>query len=253
MRFAVASDVGKHRQINEDSYLVDEPIFAVADGMGGHSAGEIASAVALQAVRKKLRKLDEEKGIPELLIQSIREANTAVFQKSSQKAEQRGMGTTLTVAVLCEDTCYIGHIGDSRAYLLRDKKLSQITEDHSLVAEMVKEGVLSPGEAEAHPQRSVLTRAVGIEPSVQIDTSTSKIQPKDRILLCTDGLTAMLSDAEIVQILNQPEEPKLICAKLIDMANQHGGTDNTTVILLDIDSLPAGKCRKSWWRRLFFF
>jgi protein phosphatase len=248
MRFGVCSDVGKVREINEDGYLISKPVFAVADGMGGHSAGEVASAIALQTIKKSLHKLPKEEDIPNLLVKSIQEANAAVFQRSTTEVEQRGMGTTLTVATLLKDKFYIGHIGDSRAYLLRDGKLAQLTEDHSLVAQMVKEGMLSPQEAELHPQRSVLTRALGTEPSVQIDISTSEIRPRDKILLCTDGLTAMLSDSEIERLLNESAHPRLICQKLIDAANEQGGTDNITVVLLEIPEQVAPKQRARWWR-----
>ncbi len=251
MRSGVVSDIGKQRKTNEDGYLISNPIFAVADGMGGHSAGEVASTIALQTIKRSLRKIPKEEAIPELLVKSIQGANIAVFQKSTAQVEQRGMGTTLTVALLLEDKLYLGHIGDSRAYLLRDGKLVQLTEDHSLVGQMVKEGVLSAKEAKMHPQRSILIRALGIEPKVQIDISVSEIKPKDKILLCTDGLTVMLSDPEIEKLLNEPEEPQSICQKLIDAANGHGGEDNITVILLEIDNPLIQKGKATWWRRFF--
>lgn len=252
MRVGVASDVGRQRKINEDGYLIKEPVFAVADGMGGHSAGEVASAVALQTIEKQLQKIPEEQEIPDFLARSIQEANAAIFQKSTTEMEQRGMGTTLTVALLLKDRVYIGHIGDSRAYLLREDKLSQLTEDHSLVAQMVKEGMLSPQEAEIHPQRSVLTRALGVEPSAQIDICVSQIKPKDKILLCTDGLTAMLSDVEIEEILNTPRDPQSICKTLVDAANEHGGADNITAVLLEINEAPVKK-GLPWWKRFVPF
>ncbi len=249
MRSGVVSDIGKIRKTNEDGYLINKPVYAVADGMGGHSAGEVASAIALETIKKSLKKLPAEEEIPQLLAESIQEANAAVFHRSTTEAEQRGMGTTLTVAVFLKDKFYIGHIGDSRAYLLRDDKLVQLTEDHSLVAQMVKEGAISPQQAEIHPQRSVLTRALGTEPSVQIDISASEIEPRDRILLCTDGLTAMLSDPEIKELLSEPAGPQSICKDLVDSANDRGGSDNTTVIVLEIDKYITTEA--SWWRRLF--
>lgn len=250
MRFGVVSDIGRQRETNEDGYLVREPVFAVADGMGGHSAGEVASAIALATIKESLRAIPQEEAIPDLLIKSIEKANAVVFEKSSIEAEQRGMGTTLTVAVSLKHNFYIGHIGDSRAYLFRDGKLTQLTEDHSLVAELVKEGVLSPTEAEVHPQRSVLTRALGIEPSVQIDVSVTDVKPHDKILLATDGLTAMLSNSEIAELLGPQQDPQRTCQKLVDVANEHGGADNITVVLLEVDQQSVQEPKAPWWKRI---
>ena len=252
MRVGVVSDVGKRRATNEDGYLVKNPVFAVADGMGGHSAGEVASAIALKTVKSNLRKIPDPEAMPELLVRSIEDANTAIFQKSEAKAEQRGMGTTLTVAVLIRKQFFFGHIGDSRAYLLREGKLSQLTEDHSYVSELVKEGMLSPQEAEVHPQRSVLTRALGVERKVQIDISSLEIMLRDKILLCTDGLTAMLGDPEIEEMLNNPDDPQIICQRLVDTANQRGGDDNITVILIEMDQTSNQSKKIPRWKRLLF-
>ncbi len=252
MRVGVVSDVGKRRATNEDGYLVKNTVFAVADGMGGHSAGEVASAIALKTVKNNLRKIPDPEAIPELLTKSIEDANTAVFKKSEAKVEQRGMGTTLTIAVLSGKQFFFGHVGDSRAYLLRESKLSQLTEDHSYVAEMVKEGALSPQEAEVHPQRSVLTRALGVERKVQIDTSSLEIMLRDKILFCTDGLTAMLGNQDIEELLNNPDDPQVICQRLVDTANKRGGDDNITVILIEIDKTSNRSKKIPWWKRLLF-
>lgn len=251
MRVGVASDVGKRREKNEDGYLVSDPVFAVADGMGGHSAGEIASAIALQTFKNSFRPIPSPKTVSDKLAESIQKANETVFQQSATETEQRGMGTTLTIAVLLENKFHFGHIGDSRAYLLRDSSLSQITEDHSLVAEMVKKGVLSPEQAEIHPQRSVLTRALGIEQAVQIDTSSLEIKPKDKILLCTDGLTSMVDDPEIERILNEPDDPQTICQNLVEAANEKGGHDNITALIIEVDDIPDQKSKLPWWKRIF--
>ena len=183
-----ATDVGRVREGNEDAYLVDDAtgLVAVADGMGGHRAGEVASATALEALRAAITH-----GRP--LRESMQDANEAVFTKSLTDEELRGMGTTLTAATLVTGgTVLVGHVGDSRAYLLHDGELRQVTVDHSLVEELVREGRLTADEAAVHPQRSIITRALGVDASVEVDVYPVELAPGDRLLLCSDGLTGMV-------------------------------------------------------------
>ncbi|MDO8886813.1 Stp1/IreP family PP2C-type Ser/Thr phosphatase [Candidatus Oleimmundimicrobium sp.] len=232
MKYGTRTDIGKIREINEDAYIANGTIFAVADGMGGHNAGEIASSLALKTLAKNIFL---EKELKKNLFSSIKKANKAVYLESLSSPKKRGMGTTLTVFVPKNDKAYIGHIGDSRIYLLRNLELMQSTEDHSLVAQMIKEGRLTTKEARFHPLRNVITRALGDKTIVQPDVSTLTIKPGDKILLATDGLTSMLTDAEIQKILIQNLEPQNLCDLLIEEANKKGGFDNITVVLAEFD------------------
>jgi len=223
------SDVGRGRPDNEDSVLVDREhhLYAVADGMGGHRAGEVASATAVDALRSAYaggRPLD----------QAVEAANAAVFAKAAADDALRGMGTTLT-ALAVEDghTALLGHVGDSRAYLLRDGAVTQVTDDHSLVEQLVREGRLSPEEAQHHPQRAIITRALGVDAQVEVDVYRLELQPGDRLLICSDGLTNMLSDDTIALTLRRHPDPQQAADTLVDMANQAGGDDNITVVVLD--------------------
>ncbi|MGH9011479.1 MAG: Stp1/IreP family PP2C-type Ser/Thr phosphatase [Acidimicrobiia bacterium] len=230
MRFAFGerTDVGRGRPENEDSHLVDpeDGLYAVADGMGGHRAGEVASATAIDALKSAYlggQRIDEAVGA----------ANAAVFAKAAEDAALRGMGTTLTAIALHDSTAVLGHVGDSRAYLMRDGAVTQVTEDHSLVEQLVREGRLSPEDAQNHPQRAVITRALGVDPDVAVDTYRIDLKPGDRLMICSDGLTNMLSDDTIAQTLRRHADPQQAADTLVDMANQAGGDDNITVILLD--------------------
>ncbi|MDI6891659.1 MAG: Stp1/IreP family PP2C-type Ser/Thr phosphatase [Actinomycetota bacterium] len=240
MRHGARTDIGRVRRSNEDGYLAKGEIFAVADGMGGHLAGEIASASALSALSKYLKKLPGDANPQALLMEAVQRANEIVFQKALQGPEQVGMGTTLTVALFAKKEVYIGHIGDSRAYLLREGKLTRLTDDHTLVTKMVKEGKLEEEEAQLHPRRNVLTRALGTEPNVKADFLSIKIAAADKILLCTDGLTAMLDDGEIERLLGSDKHPQTICDELAKAANERGGVDNITAVLIE-----AGSARES--------
>ncbi len=251
MRVGVLSDIGKRREKNEDGYLVEGSVFAVADGMGGHTSGEIASATALGTIRQNLSQIPDARHMPQWLTHSIQEANTAVYQQSETEVKNTGMGTTLTLSVLLDNQLFVGHVGDSRAYSLRDKGLKQITEDHTWVAEMVKKGALSAEEAETHPQRSILTRALGIGEAVPVDIASSQVKQGDKILLCTDGLTSMLGDEQVEEIMNEPSNPQSICQKLVDAANQEGGYDNITVIVIEIEDLPESGTKSPWWKGIF--
>jgi serine/threonine protein phosphatase PrpC len=233
---AVATDVGLVRDGNEDSYLTDEPLFAVADGMGGHRGGEVASQLAVQTLEKLFKK-----GIGELPDQ-VQEANRVVFERSVVDEKVAGMGTTLTAALVEGDRIRLAHVGDSRAYLLREGDLRLLTEDHTLVHRMVTEGEISKEEAETHPQRSVLTRALGVETVVDVDDDTVQVHPGDRLLLCTDGLTSMVSEQAVEEVLRAVPDPREAAQRLVQLANEGGGTDNTTVVVLDFsDDAPAAR------------
>jgi serine/threonine protein phosphatase PrpC len=228
------SDVGQLRTGNEDSFLVDDrlELYAVADGMGGHNAGEVASATALEALRAAVAS-------GQALDAAIVRANAAVFEKAATDRSMSGMGTTLTaVVILGESTLLVGHVGDSRAYRIRDGMLEQLTEDHSLVEELVREGRLSPEEAEVHPQRSIITRALGIDPEVDVDLYTLEAHTGDRILLCSDGLTTMLRDDVVLQVAELETDPRLAADRLVDAANDAGGEDNITVLIIDVLEAP---------------
>ena len=185
------TDTGRRRRRNEDALVCEPPLFAIADGMGGARAGEVASQLAAESVREQ-----GHDGLPaaEQVIELIRAANRRVYAYSSENPSARGMGTTMTVALVEDDSVVIGHVGDSRAYLLREDKLTQLTQDHSLVAELVRSGRLSPEEAETHPQRSVITRALGTDPEVEVDVFSLVGNDRDLFLLCSDGLTSMVAD-----------------------------------------------------------
>jgi serine/threonine protein phosphatase PrpC len=227
------TDVGRVRAgaPNEDGFL-DEArrlgLVAVADGMGGHRAGEVASATALEALRAAMAA-----GQP--LRDAIEGANDAVLEKSVTDHELRGMGTTLTAGTLGTDgNLLVGHVGDSRAYLVRDGELTQITNDHSLVEEMVRGGELTPEQAESHPRRSIITRALGIDPEVEVDVYPLELRPGDRLLLCSDGLTTMLRGDEIAEILEGEPHPERAAQLLVDAANAAGGEDNVTAVVVEV-------------------
>jgi serine/threonine protein phosphatase PrpC len=225
------TDTGKKRRRNEDDYVVEPPLFAIADGMGGAQAGELASSLAAGAVRGGEGIGTGESRVVEL----IQEANRRVYQRSSQDAAVSGMGTTMTVALVEDDSVVFGHVGDSRAYLIRDGKLEQLTEDHSLVAELVRSGKLSPEEAETHPQRSVITRALGTDPDVDVDTFSIPTRPGDLFMLCSDGLTSMVEDDAILKTVEKNRDNLQAVAKaLIRAANKGGGEDNITVVFFEI-------------------
>ncbi|MGD0166524.1 MAG: Stp1/IreP family PP2C-type Ser/Thr phosphatase [Gaiellaceae bacterium] len=227
------SDTGRKRRRNEDAFVCEPPLFAVADGMGGARAGEIASRLAAGSVRE-LERGDVSSG--EQVAELIREANRRVYTYSNENASARGMGTTMTVALVEAATVTVGHVGDSRAYLLRDDRLEQLTQDHSLVAELVRSGRLSPEEAESHPQRSVITRALGTDPVVEVDVFSLQANDGDLFLLCSDGLTSMVTDEEIARLLTEARDDLEAAARrLIEAANEAGGEDNITVVLFELE------------------
>jgi len=229
---AYKTDTGKQRRANEDSYFARAPVFAVADGMGGAQAGEVASRVAAssfeadfptdQVPEKDLRKLFER-------------ANEEIHKLSSEDATRAGMGTTLTAALVAGDQVSFGHVGDSRAYLFRDGTLRQLTSDHSLVEELKRQGRISEQEAVDHPQRSVITRALGPEPTVDVDTFTEQARDGDIFLLCSDGLTTTVDEARLADILGESKTLRAAVAKLVDAANKAGGKDNITAVAFRLE------------------
>ena len=232
------SDVGRVRDGNEDSYLIQEPFFAVADGMGGHLAGDVASRTAVQTISEHTQ--DGPSIGPDGLERAVKEANAVIFKQASSDPSLHGMGTTCTLLLVDGSEVHIAHVGDSRAYLLRDGEISQLTEDHTLVGRMVKEGRLQPEEAERHPQRSIITRALGVDDQVEVDLLTIPIHEGDKVLLCSDGLTSMIDSAAIQQALTDNENPQDAVERLIDLANEAGGEDNITALLLSFDGSEGG-------------
>jgi protein phosphatase len=227
------TDPGRKRRRNEDAFVCEPPLFAVADGMGGAQAGELASSLAATALRDDSG--DSPDGGETRVDELIQEANRRVYQRQSQDAAASGMGTTMTVALVEDGTVAIGHVGDSRAYLIRERSLEQLTEDHSLVAELVRSGKLSPEEAGAHPQRSVITRALGTDPDVDVDTFSVETRPGDLFLLCSDGLTSMVDDETILSEVERNRRDLRGAAKaLVRAANRGGGEDNITVVFFEI-------------------
>jgi serine/threonine protein phosphatase PrpC len=235
VRTAAATDPGRKRRRNEDAYVCEPPLFAVADGIGGAQAGELASSLATAAVRDDSG--NGETGGRERVDALIQEANRRIYQRQSQDAAVSGMGTTMTVALVENGRVWIGHVGDSRAYLVREGRLEQLTEDHSLVAELVRSGRLSPEEAEGHPQRSVVTRALGTDPDVDVDTFSVETRPRDLFLLCSDGLTTMVGDAAILAEIDRHRDNLRTAAKaLVRAANRGGGEDNITIVFFEIEA-----------------
>jgi PPM family protein phosphatase len=233
--FAAATDVGRMRKNNEDSYLSQQPVAAVADGMGGHSAGEVASAIAIEelAALRDRGPWEHETAATDDLKQAILRANRRIREMAASDRKLNGMGTTLVALLEDGDLVHLANIGDSRGYLLRQGELSQVTVDHSLVQELVDDGRLSPEDAERHPQRSVITRALGIEPEVEFDLFTYKLQIGDRLLLCSDGLSDVVEPTQIRNVLLRVRNPQRAARQLVAVANEQGGPDNITVIVVD--------------------
>ncbi len=230
-----ASDTGRQRRHNEDSLLARIPLFVVADGMGGAQAGEVASHIAVETFADGLAGGDTAP--EERLAERVRAANAHIYELSQTNAEQAGMGTTLTAVYVGEHEIAIAHVGDSRAYCLRDGELLRLTDDHSLVDELLRQGRLTPEEAEDHPQRSIITRALGPEPDVEVDTRTHRGRAGDVYLLCSDGLTSMVSEARVAEILNGARDLRRAGEALIAAANDAGGRDNITVLLFRLEEV----------------
>ena len=231
------TDVGRQRTANEDSLVVRPPMFAVADGMGGAKAGEVASALAVEAVKNAR---DSDEPVEEQLSAIVRSANRRIYDLAVADESRRGMGTTLTLVKVHDEEISIAHVGDSRAYRMRDSELSQLTRDHSLVAELERSGQITAEAAEHHPQRSIITRALGPEPDVEVDTYTLSGRDGDLFLICSDGLTSMISDDEVTSILRSAASLDEAAEALVLAANQSGGKDNITVILFRLGEDEGG-------------
>ena len=228
MRIGAKTDCGRIREQNEDTYGYRDNLFVVADGMGGHRAGEIASAIAVETI------LSVNLGTEVSLKDAVLKANQAILNEVAVHPERIGMGTTVALLFLDVNLAYFTHIGDSRIYLLSKGSLIQLTDDHSLVAELVRNGGITLEEAKIHPQRNILTRALGTEGELEVDVHSVPAHNGDKFLLCSDGLTGMLDEIAIKDFLLRGDEPQRIVENLIDAANQRGGNDNITVILVEV-------------------
>lgn len=243
MQIGVCTDKGKIRENNQDYYyssnFLELPLFIVADGMGGHKAGEVASKMAVdiivEVVSRSSKNGYEEISISNIIRKAVEEANEKIFDKSLSSTKYNGMGTTLTMAYLTDENITIGHIGDSRAYIARGDEFIQLTEDHSLVAELVKNGSISAEEALYHPQKNIITRAVGTSKYIDTDIVIAQVIKNDIILLCTDGLTNMVDDMEIKNMIQNTNDMQVLCESLINKANDLGGVDNITAIAIKIE------------------
>lgn len=237
------SVTGLVRKNNEDTIYISPSdsllnLYIVADGMGGHKAGEIASRYSVEIFTDFIKNRSDEQintdNLLDTMVEGILLSNTKLYEKSKENELFDGMGTTFTCAAVEKDTLYIAHVGDSRAYMYRKGELKQLTRDHSFVMEMVKQGKLTLEEAHNHPNKNVITRAVGSEKTILVDTVIEKLEPKDKILICSDGLTNMVSDEKISEILNKDEGLETEIEKLIDTANNMGGIDNISAIIIDM-------------------
>ena len=254
------TDVGLVRTNNEDSYRILEPLnlFVLSDGMGGEAHGEIASALAVETIVKHCMDGADNAGVTlhgestqkwsektRRLESAVHLANEKIFQSAKENPEQRGMGATVTAAWVDGTKLSIAHVGDSRAYILRSGNLQQLTKDHSLVAEQVRRGILTPVEAERSEMQSVLLRALGAQPEIEVDAEEHVLFPRDIILLCSDGLTRMVTDPEIAGTLQAETDPEKAARRLVDLAKESGGQDNITVIVSRV-----GANATSWLSRL---
>lgn len=233
MKISFATDVGKVRETNEDHLFTDEKLglFIVADGMGGHQAGEVASETAVKVISNFIRvNIGRGLSIPTLIEESIFTANEDILKKAIRDSSLDGMGTTVVLALLNEGSVHIANVGDSRAYLIRGSTIEQLTKDHSLVGDLVRKGQITKEEARVHPKRNILTMALGIEGVIELDIAPIDFQKGDYILLCSDGLTDMLTDEEIRDIVLSSKDIEGPCKNLVASANEKGGRDNITLI-----------------------
>lgn len=228
--WAALTDIGRVRTHNEDSVLAQPPLFVVADGLGGHEAGEVASSIAVETLRDHAPRRPDAKA----LARAVKAANREVIRSAREGFGKQGMGTTMTAAIVEGTHIAIAQVGDSRAYLLRSGVLQQITEDHSMVGDLIRRGQLTEAEARYHPNRSVITRALGTDPAMVADTYEVEAGPGDRLLLCSDGLTGMLEDGLIAETLLAYRDPAVAARALIDAANEAGGHDNISAVVVDI-------------------
>jgi len=233
------SDTGRQRRANEDACFARAPVFVVADGMGGAQAGEVASRMAVEAFEPGLDD-DGDTSAEAALIARIRLANGLIHDLAQSDRARQGMGTTITAAVVGEHDVAVAHVGDSRAYRLRAGAFERLTDDHSLVEELKRQGKLTDEEATHHPQRSIITRALGPEPSVEVDSATWPAEPGDVFLLCSDGLTSMIEDSQVAGLLREASSMEQAARALVAAANEAGGRDNITVVLFRLEEVAAG-------------
>ena len=253
IRYAAASDPGRVRKNNEDVFLADPSlgIFAVADGMGGHAAGEVASSLAMDTLRESIAQRNQAHESPyppnqtavlsspsNLLVKGIRLANQAIYQSSHEKEEYEGMGTTVVAVYFSDSSSVVAHVGDSRLYQIRGQKIEQVTEDHSIVWEQFRQGLISKAALSSSPMKNIVTRALGMNPTVDVDMKELSLQKGDLLLLCSDGLTDLILDEELVRTVNAASgDLEQACGDLISLANQRGGKDNITVLLIQIEEI----------------
>lgn len=239
MEYGYQSHIGQVRAINQDAYLIldniydDIEIFAVADGLGGHNAGEVASNTLLDKIRKYFSNnpiIEHDEICQRKIIKEIQDINQQIYHQGINNPELTGMGTTLTMSIFMKDTLYLFHVGDSRAYIINNKEILQLTKDHSLVEQLVSQGEISRDEAQSHPNKNILTRAIGTELNTEIDYYTYIVKEQDKILLCTDGLTNLLDKDIIKDIVNKNNCQRAVDI-MIDKANELGGNDNITLIV----------------------
>jgi PPM family protein phosphatase len=239
LRWGSASDVGRARSLNEDALVANAPVFAVADGMGGHAAGEIASQIAVEIIGGLA---DDADVTGDVLVHMVQQANREIYQRSQSDAATRGMGTTIVGLALIgpgggatsRERLGLVNVGDSRIYMVRDGELSQVSNDHSYVSELVAAGEITAAQARMHPNRNIVTRVLGIEPEVDVDLWEVPAIPGDRYLLCSDGLVDEVADPTIGDVLSGEPDPQLAADRLVKLANDHGGHDNITVIVVDV-------------------
>lgn len=234
------TEIGNVREHNEDSLTVLPPLFAVADGMGGHEAGEVASEITINT----LNDLASQSADAEALARAVVAANLNVIKAPSQGVGREGMGTTLTAAILEKERLVIAQVGDSRAYLLHNGSLQQLTRDHSLMADMIEAGQLTEAEARVHPNRSVITRAIGSDPHMQPDLYELNVETGDRLLLCSDGICGMIEDHEIASIMRQAPSAQSCADQLVEAALAAGGFDNATAVVVDVEGFKAVREKK---------
>ncbi len=239
VKYSGMSDLGKVRELNEDSFYLpsdDSLLFIVADGMGGHNAGEVASSKAVELIssriKEKIHSVKDNKEVLYVMDQAVKSANFEIFDAAHINAEYSGMGTTVDVGYIKDDILFFVHVGDSRIYRVRNKKITQLTQDHSVVAMMVKNGTITEEEARNHPQKNCITRALGTEQTIKTDTSATVLREGDVILMCSDGLTAMVEDKRILEIIETCQDTQECVQSLLDEANENGGADNITALII---------------------
>lgn len=239
MRAIARTDIGSKRSMNQDFMYCSEGsvgsfrnLLIVADGMGGHRAGDYASKLCVERMVQSIQQ-SEYKTPVSMLEEAVHAANEAVYKEAKEKEEYEGMGTTVVACTVQENTMYVANIGDSRLYLIRDE-IQQITDDHSLVEEMVKQGNITESEARIHPQKNIITRALGIDENVQADYFEIEVQKEDIVLLCSDGLSNMIEDEDMEYIVRHSDSLEEAVDTLVNTANENGGNDNITVVLAEV-------------------